>query len=89
LTPRFTFYDKYFVKVKINFTQEQTMKAQKGVEVLLHSYYNLDARWGLTPLPGLFVPWKETQYPLHRRLGGSHGRSGRVLKISPPTEFDV
>jgi hypothetical protein len=26
---------------------------------------------------------------LHRRLGGSHGRSGRVLKISPPTEFDV
>jgi hypothetical protein len=31
---------------------------------------------------------KETQYPLHRRLGGPHGRSGRVRKISPPPGFD-
>jgi hypothetical protein len=29
-----------------------------------------------------------TQYPLYRRLGGPQGRSGRVLKISPPPEFD-
>ena len=28
-----------------------------------------------------------TRYPLYRRLGGPRGRSGRVQKISPPTEF--
>jgi len=26
-----------------------------------------------------------TRYPLHRRLGGPQGRSGRVREISPPT----
>jgi hypothetical protein len=29
-----------------------------------------------------------THYPLYRRLGGPQGRSGRVLKISPPQGFD-
>jgi hypothetical protein len=29
-----------------------------------------------------------TRYPLYRRLGGPQGRSGRVLKISPPPGFD-
>ena len=29
-----------------------------------------------------------TWYPLYRRLGGSHGRSGQVRKISPPPGFD-
>jgi hypothetical protein len=29
-----------------------------------------------------------TRYPLYKRLGRSQGRSGRVLKISPPPEFD-
>ena len=28
-----------------------------------------------TPRPGRFTPGKEARYPLHRRLGGSHGRS--------------
>jgi hypothetical protein len=27
-------------------------------------------------------------YPLYRRLGRPQGRSGRVLKISPPPGFD-
>ena len=31
----------------------------------------------------LFTPGK-TRYPLYRRLGGPQGRSGQVLKISPP-----
>jgi hypothetical protein len=31
---------------------------------------------------------KETRYPLHRRLGGPQGRSGRVRKISPSPGFD-
>jgi len=30
----------------------------------------------------------KTQYPLYRRLGGPHGRSGQVQKISPPPGFD-
>ena len=31
------------------------------------------------------LPPGKTRSPLYRRLGGSQGRSGRVLKISPPT----
>jgi len=34
------------------------------------------------------LPGKETRYPLYRRQGGPHGRSGRVRKISPPPGFD-
>ena len=30
-----------------------------------------------------------TRYPLCRRLGGSHGRSGQMRKISPPLGFDL
>jgi hypothetical protein len=30
-----------------------------------------------------------TRYHLYRRLGGSHGRYGRVRKISPPLGFDL
>jgi hypothetical protein len=29
-----------------------------------------------------------TRYPLYTRLGRPQGRSGRVLKISPPPGFD-
>jgi hypothetical protein len=42
----------------------------------------------LTPRPGRFTSGKENRYPLHRRLGGPQGQSGRVRKISPPPEFD-
>jgi len=30
----------------------------------------------------------KTRYPLYRRLGGPHGRSGQVRKIFPPPGFD-
>jgi hypothetical protein len=33
------------------------------------------------------LPPGMTRYPLYRRLGGPQGRSGRVLKTSPPTEI--
>jgi hypothetical protein len=42
----------------------------------------------LASRPGCFTPWKETRYPLYRRLGGPQGRSGRVPKILPPPRFD-
>jgi len=29
-------------------------------------------KWS-TPRPGRFTPWKETLYPLYRRLGGAQG----------------
>jgi len=41
-----------------------------------------------TPCPSCFTFGKKTHYPLYNRLGGSHGRSGRVRKISPPPRFD-
>jgi hypothetical protein len=31
---------------------------------------------------------KDTQYPLYTRMERSHGRSGRVWKVSPTPEFD-
>jgi hypothetical protein len=34
------------------------------------------------------LPPGMTRYPLYRGLGRPEGRSGRVLKISPPPGFD-
>jgi hypothetical protein len=48
----------------------------------------LDVREWLRPRPGRFIHWKDTRYPLYRRLGEPHGRSGRVRKISPQPGFD-
>ena len=38
--------------------------------------------------PAALPPRKETRFPLYRRLGRPQGRSGLVLKISPPPGFD-
>ena len=35
------------------------------------------------------LPPGKTRYPLYRRLGGPHGRFGRVRKNSPPPRFDT
>ena len=43
---------------------------------------------GGNAMPRRFTPGKETWYPLHRRLSGPPGRSGRVRKISLPPRFD-
>ena len=32
-------------KVKVKFTLDQAMKAQRGIDVQLYSFFNLDARW--------------------------------------------
>jgi hypothetical protein len=49
---------KIKVKVQAKFTLEQAMKAQRGVEVKLDSFFNIYARyWGwLTPRPSCFDP---------------------------------
>jgi len=38
-------------------------------------------------VPAALPPGKN-RHPFYRRLGGPQGRTGRVLKISPPTGFD-
>ena len=48
----------------------------------------LDESGWLTPRLGRFTLGKETQYPLHRRLGGRQDRSGRVWKISSVPGLD-
>ena len=35
------------------------------------------------------LPPGKSRHPLYRRLGGPQGRSKRVGKISPPSEFDI
>lgn len=60
------------------------MKAQRGIEEQLYSFSSLCARcrggW-LTPQFSRFTP-QQTD------LGRPQGRSGRVRKNSPPTQFD-
>ena len=46
----------------------------------------LDGVGGQRHAPAALPPGK-ARYPLHRRLGGPQGWSGRVQKISPPTEI--
>jgi hypothetical protein len=38
--------------------------------------------------PGRTLPPGKTRHPLYRSVGGPHGRSGQVRKISPPPGFD-
>ena len=42
-----------------------------------------------TPRNGHFTPGKVSGYPLYRRLGWPHGRSGWVRKISPAPGLDL
>jgi hypothetical protein len=43
---------------------------------------------GSASRPGRSLPPGKTRYPLHRRLGGPHGGSGQVRKISPLPGLD-
>jgi hypothetical protein len=63
------------------------MKAFKeGTGVALLCFYTsaLEGGEGSTSRPGRFLPPGKTRYPLYRRVGGPHGRSGRARKILPP-----
>jgi len=48
----------------------------------------LEGGEGSASRPGRSLLTGNTRYPLYRRLGGPHGRSGQVRKISPPPRFD-
>lgn len=73
-------------KEEVNFTLEQDINAQRRSRVQPYSLINLGARcvWWATPHLDHFTPDKETRYPLHKRLGGSRYRHGRVRQISSP-----
>jgi hypothetical protein len=70
--------------VKVTFTLEQAMKAERGrrgiTTISLASA--LDGGGWLTPRPDRFTLGKATRYPSYRRLGGPPGRCGRVRKTS-------
>jgi hypothetical protein len=61
-----------------------------GIDVKLFSFFKLGARWGVSGQRHALaaLPPGKKRYPLHRRLGGPQGRSGRVQKISPESDFE-
>ena len=72
-----------FVNVKL--TLDQAQKGSRGTAVLfLYPWHQL---WCGRPTPrqGRFTRGKLSHYPSYMRMGGSHGWSERVRKISPPT----
>ena len=72
---------------KVKFILVQAMKAQR--EQMYSSTLSLtsalDKAGWLTPRPGLFIPGKESWYPVYRRLGGPWRRSGRGAENLAPT----
>jgi hypothetical protein len=46
-------------------------------------------RWIVNATPALFTARKDTQYRLHKRLGGSQGWSEWVRKLSSPKGSDL
>jgi hypothetical protein len=66
------------------------MKAQRGRRgiIILSLTSALDGVGGQRHALSALTPWKDTRYPLYRRLGRPQGRSGRVRKILPPPGFD-
>jgi hypothetical protein len=66
-----------YIVVKVKFTQEQAMKAQKGT---------VDGVGGQRHVPAVLPPGM-TRYPLCRGLDGPQGRAGRVRKVSHFTEM--
>jgi len=75
------------VKVKVKVILGRTVRAWSGISgTAVHFLFNFGARsvgWS-TPNPSRLTPRKETRYPLYRRVGRTHGLSGRVRKTEPP-----
>jgi hypothetical protein len=78
-------------KLLIRFILEQAMKAQTGNRGRDLFFFNLGFTWRLVvkAMPPAALPAGLSRYPLHRRLGGLQGLSGRVRKISPQPGFEL
>jgi len=58
--------------------------SEKEVQLYLFSTSALVEGGWSSPCPDCFTPGEQRRHPLHRKLSGPQGRSGPVLKISPP-----
>ena len=72
----------YSLVTKAAFVLSIPWRHARGAEVQSHSFLTsaLDGREWLTSSPGHFSSRKSRRYPLNRRLGGPHNRSGRCRK---------
>jgi len=70
---------------QLKFTVNRPWTPRGGIEVHLYSFLNTALDWSRfsTPRPVRFIPEYETQCPLHRRLDGPQGRSGRIRIFLP------
>jgi len=62
-------------------------RGSRGIPLLFHDHGTRRGE-GSTSSSGRSLLPRKTRYPLYRRLGGPHGRSGQERKISPPPGFD-
>jgi len=68
-------------------TGQEAPEGERRYSATLSLISALDwGRWS-TQRSGPLIPGKD-RYPLYKRLGGPHGRSGRCLKSRPPPGFD-
>ena len=90
------FTSMFQIKVKVKCTLVQalrlctgrtTHRGSRGIALLFHDHGTRRGE-GSASRAGRSLPPGKTRYPLYRRLGGPHSRSGQVRKISPPPEFD-
>ena len=65
-------------------TGRTAYRESRGITLPFHDHGTRRGE-GSASRPGRSLPPGKTRYPLYRSLGGHHGRSGRVQKISPPT----
>jgi hypothetical protein len=75
--------DNVKLKLPLCLNKHHAMKTYWGVEVQLHSFFDLGIRWrwvvSFTTGP-LYLQGKSLQYPFDRRLGRNHNRSGRGVE---------
>jgi len=62
-------------------------RGSRGIALPFHDHGTIRSE-GSAPFPGRSLPPVKSRYPLYRRLGALHGRSGQVRKISPLPGFD-
>jgi len=87
---------RVYKKVKVKCTLVQALRLRTGRTAhrrsrgitLLFLDHGTRRGWGVSVTPRPLFTLGKSRYPLYRRLGGPHGRSGQVLKISPPPAFD-
>ena len=82
---------QFEVKVKVKRTLVQALRlctgrtahrGSRGIDILVYDHGTKRGK-GSVSRPGCSLPGK-ARYPLYGRLGGPHGMSGQVRKISPP-----